>query len=84
VESGRFGALGSMVNASRRLPGKVTLLRGSDSDVFRMSTGEGGQARACCVVILEKGKPVVRPGRKARERVDLLEVGSPARLPKGC
>src|SRR5690606_30255377 len=39
----------------------------------------GGPAtRACCVVILDKGKPVVRPGRKARERTGRAVGASPA------
>jgi hypothetical protein len=61
------------VNASRRLPGTVSLLRGLGSFERFMdeSQAKGGRARACCVVILEKGKPVARPGRKARERSTL-------------
>ncbi len=70
----RFVASSSnKVNVSRRLPGTASLLRGLGSFERFMdeSQAKGGGARACCVVILEKGKPVARPGRKARERSTL-------------
>ena len=39
---------------------------------------EGVRTTACSVVILDKGKPVARPGRKAREQPLASAAASPA------
>lgn len=73
-------------NACRRSPANdfsSLAMRDSPASFMDEARRGGVKRRACCVVILDKGKPVVTPGRKARGRRIETFVLTLARPPKG-